>query len=195
MTASCDPTASGPNPSGCDKCTNGELPCGHAGYVNYCDCAAGQRQRADDLQILHEADAKAITEALEWIDALKASDNHICAHCKTPFPDEAMGEHMRTCEKSPMVAECARLTAQLAAATGALASAEVAIETLEARVEAAERDIAAATARAGEAVPSEVMEAARVVHATHQAAGAGLNWYSSEIATVVAWMLRAGGGR
>ncbi len=73
-------------------------------------------REAMDLRATVDADTETLRGHVEWLEGLKAAGNNICAHCKQPFPAESVGDHVRTCEASPMVAEVTRLRERLAMA-------------------------------------------------------------------------------
>jgi len=119
--------------------------------------------------------AAMLDDSLAKWEALISTAGAICGHCKYPCASDAMSEHMRTCEKSPLVAEIARLTSALhGAATstdctcthsgarhreeeGTGAARECLVDGCGCRQFGnVHMALAAATARAGEAAPDAV---------------------------------------
>lgn len=80
---------------------------------------------------LRDSDEK-FGECLAWMNKVVDGANQLCGHCKEPFTNGTVAEHIRQCDANPLVAE-------LRAARARLATLDAAIATLAAERVAYER--------------------------------------------------------
>lgn len=70
---------------------------------------------------LRDSDEK-FAECIAWMNKVVDGANQLCGHCKEPFTNGTVAEHIRQCDKNPLVAELRAARARLAALEAAVAT-------------------------------------------------------------------------